>query len=161
MNRSLENRPAVGLLIQTQSLTKLYGVVLGVNDLTLDVPRGVLGLLGPNGAGKSTFMKLVMGQLRPSEGSIRVLGEVPWRNVRLYRRVGFCHEHDAFYDFLTGLEFVTVLARMNGMAPREARDRSAATLERVGEQVIDVGDAELFVIPPPNIQSLVVLLDEN
>lgn len=121
-----------GWLIETESLTKLYGVVLGVNDLSLQIPQGVMGLLGPNGAGKSTFMKLVMGQLRPSEGRLRVLGEDPWRNVRLYRRIGFCPEYDAFYNFLTGLEFVAVLARMHGMPPREARDRAATAMERVG-----------------------------
>jgi ABC-2 type transport system ATP-binding protein len=77
-------------------------------------------------------MKLVMGQLRPSEGRIRVLGEAPWRNVRLYRRIGFCPEYDAFYNFLNALEFVALLARMHGMPRHEARDRAAAALERVG-----------------------------
>ncbi|MEX0712144.1 MAG: ABC transporter ATP-binding protein [Pirellulales bacterium] len=120
------------LLIQTVSLTKLYGVVLGLNDLTLNLPPGVHGLLGPNGAGKSTFLKLVMGLLKPTEGSIRVLGKRPWDNPRLLRLVGYCPEHDAFYHNLTGLEFVTVLARMGGFGRAEARRRAAEALGRVG-----------------------------
>jgi len=119
-------------LIEARSLTKLYGVVIGVNDVTLDLPPGVRGLLGPNGAGKSTFLKLITGQLRPTEGEVRVFGEVPWNNPGLFRRIGFCPEQDAFYDFLTGLEFVTALARMGGLPAGEARRRAEETLRRVG-----------------------------
>lgn len=120
------------MLIEARSLTKLYGVVIGVNDVTLDLPPGVRGFLGPNGAGKSTFLNLVTGQLRPTEGEVRVFGERPWNNPELFRRVGFCPEQDAFYDFLTGLEFVTALARFSGYDAEEARRRAAAVLERVG-----------------------------
>src|SRR5574339_216641 len=99
-------------LIRATALTKLYGVVIGLNDVTIDLPRGVRGLLGPNGAGKSTFLKLITGQLRPTEGEVRVLGERPWSNPELFRRVGFCPEQDAFWDFLSAREFVTALGRM-------------------------------------------------
>jgi ABC-2 type transport system ATP-binding protein len=119
-------------LIEARNLTKLYGVVIGVNDVTLDVPMGVRGLLGPNGAGKSTFLKLITGQLRPTEGEIRVLGERPWNNPDLFRRVGFCPEQDAFYTFLTAFEFVETLARLAGYDPAEAKRRAGAALERVG-----------------------------
>jgi len=119
-------------LIETRNLTKLYGAVIGVNDATLDVPKGVRGLLGPNGAGKSTFLKLVTGQLKPTEGRLTVLGERPWNNPELFRRVGFCPEQDAFYGFLTGFEFVKTLARLSGFDPAEAARRSEASLARVG-----------------------------
>lgn len=119
-------------LIQTQSLTKLYGLVLGVNDLTLSLPAGVHGLLGPNGAGKSTLLKLVTGQLKPTQGRIRVMGERPWNNHGLYRRMGYAPEHDGFYPFLTALEFVTLLARTSGFDPAAARRRAAEALGRVG-----------------------------
>lgn len=119
-------------VIEARALTKLYGVVIGVNDVTLDLPPGVRGFLGPNGAGKSTFLKLVTGQLRPTEGEVRVFGERPWGNPGLFRRVGFCPEQDAFYDFLTGLEFVTVLARAGGLDAPTARRKAEEALERVG-----------------------------
>ena len=66
--------------IATEHLSKWYGQVSGLNDVTVSVPPGITGLLGPNGAGKSTFMKLVTGQLKPSKGSVRVLGEPIWGN---------------------------------------------------------------------------------
>ena len=118
-------------LLEAEALTKLYGVVIGVNDVTLELEPGVIGLLGPNGAGKSTLLKLISGQLRPTEGEIRVLGERPWSNTRLYRQLGFCPEQDAFYDTLTGLQFVTSLGRLSGLG-RQARIRAEEALEMVG-----------------------------
>ena len=120
------------LLLETRALTKLYGVVIGVNDMTLQVPRGVHGLLGPNGAGKSTFLKLITGQLRPTEGSIRVLGQDPWNNPALFRRIGYCPEHDAFWDFLTALEFVTTCAQLAGLSRDEAPAAAEHALRRCG-----------------------------
>lgn len=119
-------------LIETRGLTKLYRLVIGVNDVTLTLEPGVHGLLGPNGAGKSTLLKLITGQLRPTMGSIRVLGEVPWNNAPLLRRIGYCPEVDAFYDFMSGLDFVATLARLQGFAEPEARDRAARAMESVG-----------------------------
>jgi ABC-2 type transport system ATP-binding protein len=118
-------------LLQAEALTKLYGVVIGVNDVTLELEPGVIGLLGPNGAGKSTLLKLITGQLRPTVGSLRVLGERPWSNTRLYGRLGFCPEQDAFYDTLTAHQFVTSLGRLSGLG-REAGARAEAALEMVG-----------------------------
>ena len=77
-------------IVTAEHLSKWYGQVIGLNDVTLTVPSGITGLLGPNGAGKSTFMKLVTGQLRPSKGSISVLGESIWQNSEIYFRIGFC-----------------------------------------------------------------------
>jgi ABC-2 type transport system ATP-binding protein len=105
-------RPPV---VAARHLSKWYGQVSGLNDVTVAVPPGITGLLGPNGAGKSTFMKLITGQLRPSKGEVRVLGEPIWGNPALYQRIGFCPEQDAFYDRMTGLEWVAALARLGGM----------------------------------------------
>jgi len=99
--------------------------------VTVSVPPGITGLLGPNGAGKSTFMKLITGQLRPSKGSVSVLGEPVWNNPAQYFRIGFCPEQDAFYDRMTGLEWVTALARLNGVTTGEARDAAMRALEAV------------------------------
>ena len=117
--------------IATEQLSKWYGQVSGLNDVTVSVPPGITGLLGPNGAGKSTFMKLVTGQLRPSKGSVRVLGEPIWGNYEIYRRVGFCPEQDAFYDRMTGREWVTALVGLNGLSPEEASASAHRALEAV------------------------------
>jgi ABC-2 type transport system ATP-binding protein len=118
-------------VIEADHLSKWYGQVIGLNDVTVSVPPGVTGLLGPNGAGKSTFMKLVTGQLRPSKGSIRLLGEPIWGNPQLYFRVGFCPEQDAFYDRMTGLEWVSALVRLNGMNEAQAAAAATRALETV------------------------------
>jgi ABC-2 type transport system ATP-binding protein len=114
--------------IATEHLSKWYGQVSGLNDVTVSVPSGITGLLGPNGAGKSTFMKLVTGQLRPSKGSILVLNEPIWGNHELYRRIGFCPEQDAFYDRMTGAEWVTALVGLNGFSEKDAVEATRRAL---------------------------------
>lgn len=121
----------MGSLVTARGMTKLFGIVIGVNDVSLDLEPGVIGLLGPNGAGKSTFLKLLTGQLRPTEGTIEVFGEKPWNNMPLLSRIGLCPEHDSFYDSMTALEFVTSLGNVSGLG-RDSRSRAEAALARVG-----------------------------
>jgi len=123
-------------VVTAQHLSKWYGQVIGLNDVTLVVPPGITGLLGPNGAGKSTFMKLITGQLEPSQGTISVLGEPIWGNPALYFRIGFCPEQDAFYDRMTGLEWVTALVGLNGVSAEEA-----LRLARRALDLVDLTDA--------------------
>jgi ABC-2 type transport system ATP-binding protein len=118
-------------VVAAEHVSKWYGQVIGLNDVTVNVPPGITGLLGPNGAGKSTFMKLITGQLKPSTGSMRVLGEAIWANPGLYRRIGFCPEQDAFYDRMTGLDWVTGLVRLNGYGEKDARDAAHRALTQV------------------------------
>jgi ABC-2 type transport system ATP-binding protein len=118
-------------LVAADHLSKWYGQVIGLNDVSVAVPPGITGLLGPNGAGKSTFMKLITGQLKPSKGSVTVLGEPIWRNPKLYHRIGFCPEQDAFYDRMTGREWVTALVRLNGVTETEAAAMAARAIEDV------------------------------
>ena len=120
-----------GAVIDAQQVSKWYGQVIGLNDVTVAVPRGITGLLGPNGAGKSTFMKLVTGQLKPSKGRVTVFGEPIWGNPALFFRIGFCPEQDAFYDRMTGLEWVTALVRLNGLDDGAARTAASVALQRV------------------------------
>ena len=118
-------------IVQAAQLSKWYGQVSGLNDVTAAIPPGITGLLGPNGAGKSTFMKLITGQIKPSKGTVKVFGEAIWNNPNIYRRVGFCPEQDAFYERMTGLEWVTALVRLNGFSDAEAADAAARALEKV------------------------------
>jgi len=127
-SQTLRSAPAI---ITTEHLSKWYGQVIGLNDVTLDVPPGVTGLLGPNGAGKSTLLKLVTGQLKPSQGRVRVWGESVWGNPGIYVRIGFCPEQDAFYDRMTGLEWVTALLVLNGLDNPEAMARASRAIESV------------------------------
>jgi ABC-2 type transport system ATP-binding protein len=124
---SIAARPVV----EADHLSKWYGQVIGVNDITVAVPPGVTGLLGPNGAGKSTFMKLMTGQLKPSKGLIRVLGEPVWRNPRIFARLGLCPDQDAFYDRMTGAEWLAALVRLNGYGEQQASDAAHRALEAV------------------------------
>jgi ABC-2 type transport system ATP-binding protein len=123
-------------VVALDKVSKWYGQVIGLNDVTLTVPPGITGLLGPNGAGKSTFMKLITGQLKPSKGSVSVLGEPIWENPALYVRLGFCPEQDAFYDRMTGLEWVSTLVRLNGVSEAES-----VSLARRAIETVDLTDA--------------------
>src|SRR5205814_3746790 len=127
--RSGDRRVTTSAIVAADHLSKWYGQVIGLNDVTLSVPSGITGLLGPNGAGKSTFLKLITGQLKPSKGELTVLGERIWRNPEMYQRIGFCPEQDAFYDRMTGLEWVTALSRLNGVGDAAARDMGRRALE--------------------------------
>jgi ABC-2 type transport system ATP-binding protein len=118
-------------ILVAEHVSKWYGQVIGLNDVSVTVPSGITGLLGPNGAGKSTFMKLITGQLRPSKGHVTVLGQPIWRNPALYFHIGFCPEQDAFYDRMTGLEWVAALARLNGLDESSARSAAGRALETV------------------------------
>jgi ABC-2 type transport system ATP-binding protein len=118
-------------LVVADHLSKWYGQVIGLNDVSVSIPPGITGLLGPNGAGKSTLMKLLTGQLKPSKGTITVLGEPVWANPGLFFRIGFCPEQDAFYDRMTGVEWVAGLARLTGLAERPSIDAANVALARV------------------------------
>jgi ABC-2 type transport system ATP-binding protein len=118
-------------VVAADHLSKWYGQVIGLNDITTTVPAGITGLLGPNGAGKSTFMKLMTGQLRPSQGSVTVLGEPIWGNPALYFRIGFCPEQDAFYESMSGLEWVSALVRLNGADEAESTRLARQALDLV------------------------------
>ena len=123
--------PVVATVVATDHLSKWYGQVIGLNDVTLSVSGGVTGLLGPNGAGKSTLLKLITGQLKPSQGTVRVLGEPVWGNPAIYLRMGVCPEQDAFYDRMTGCEWLVALLRLQGYDDRAATDAAVAALEQV------------------------------
>ena len=127
---------ALAPIVVTGHLSKWYGQVIGLNDVTVTIPPGITGLLGPNGAGKSTFMKLMTGQLKPSQGTIRVLGESIWGNPSIYQRMGFCPEQDAFYERMTGAEWIAALMRLNG-----ADEREAAALAQRALETVDLAEA--------------------
>ena len=131
---------AVSAGLELVRASRWYGQVIALNDVTTTIAPGVTGLLGPNGAGKSTFLKLLAGQLRPSQGEVRVLGLPAWGSPELFHRVGLCPETDAFWEGLTGMQFVTALLRLTGFdeaecrAPRGGRARADGPARGEGPQ---------------------------
>ncbi len=119
-------------MIELQNVSRWYGQVIGLNDVTCTIPTGLTALLGVNGAGKSTLMRLVTGQIKPTTGSVSVLGHTPFSNPDVYKVLGYCPEIDSFYEHMSGREFVRLLARMAGYGPVEANRRTDAMIERVG-----------------------------
>jgi ABC-2 type transport system ATP-binding protein len=114
-----------GATIALGGVSRWYGNVVAVNAISFEASPGITGLLGPNGAGKSTILHLLAGLLSPSAGSVSVLGEDPWRNPGLYRRVALVPEREAVYERLTGHEFVLACARLQGLGDPEAAARRA------------------------------------
>lgn len=120
-------------LITAVGLTKRFGPVTAVSDLTLDVAPGVVGLVGANGAGKSTLLKILLGLLPATSGSASVLGlDVATEGEAVRARVGYMPEHDCTPPDVSATEFVVHLARMSGLPTAAARERTADVLRHVG-----------------------------
>jgi ABC-2 type transport system ATP-binding protein len=119
--------------IELRNVSRWYGNVVAVNDITMTIGPGVTGLLGPNGAGKSTVLHLIAGFLAPSRGELTVDGAASWRNPGLYRTVGLVPERDSVYAFLTGKEFVVATARLHELADPAAAARRAIAIVDMAE----------------------------
>ena len=118
--------------LEVQDLSRWYGEVIGLSGASFTLEPGVTGLLGPNGAGKSTLLKVLTGQIRPSRGGVRILGEVPWGNPDLFHRVGYCPETDSIYPELGAREFIAAMLGLAGLSASEATQKAAEALTRTG-----------------------------
>ena len=118
-------------ILQARELSRWYGIVMGLNNVTFDLEPGLTGLVGPNGAGKSTLLQIITGQLQPSSGTLTVFGETPWNNPRLLRRVGYVPEREAVHQELRPLDWLRGLALLSGLSPQQAGARSVVALEKV------------------------------
>ncbi len=155
------------ITIELRNVSRWYGNVVAVNDITMTMGPGVTGLLGPNGAGKSTVLHMIAGFLEPSRGELTVGGAASWRNPEIFRTIGLVPERDSVYAFLTGAEFVAATAKLHelpdpGAAARraieivemvEAQDRRISTYSKGMRQRIKVAAA---LVHDPEV----VLLDE-
>jgi ABC-2 type transport system ATP-binding protein len=120
-------------LIKTDLLTKRYGKVTAVSQLSLEIEPGVVGLVGANGAGKSTFIKMVLGLLPPTAGTACVLDfDIATDGAEIRERVGYMPEHDCLPPDVSATEFVVHMARLAGLPKTAARERTADTLRHVG-----------------------------
>jgi len=123
-----EGRVVTGEAVELANVSRWYGNVVAVNDISFRLDGGVTGLLGPNGAGKSTILHMIGGFLAPSSGAVTVGGSPSWRHPEMYRRIGLVPEREAVYPFLTGREFAVANARLQGMAPPQAAEAAARAI---------------------------------
>ena len=149
------------------NVSRWFGNVVAVNDITMTIGPGVTGLLGPNGAGKSTLINMMGGFLPPSSGTVTLDGEVVWRHEAIYRRIGIVPEREAMYDIVTGWEFVLANAKLHRLPdPAAAARRALETVQMTDAQDRDISTyskgmkqrvkmATALVHDPP-----VLLLDE-
>jgi ABC-2 type transport system ATP-binding protein len=127
------------ITIEVKDVSKWYGDKVAVSDLSFSLGPGVTALLGSNGAGKTTTLKMLTGLLRPSKGTVQVLGQEVLANPPLYRRIGVVPEHEGLYPFLSALEFVELAARLYHLPnPREAARSALQTVE-----LLDAADRKL------------------
>src|SRR5215831_10439274 len=115
-----------------ENVSKFYGEVLGVNRVNLSLPPGVTSLVGPNGSGKTTLMNLVTGLVRPTQGSISVLGLTPDEPEEFFRLVGYCTQFDSFSKGVTGFSFIHQSLLLRGLSNQEARHLALEAIERLG-----------------------------
>lgn len=162
------NRGSADNVISLDSVSKWFGNVVAVSDISFGISGGITGLLGPNGAGKTTLLRLMCGLASPSEGDVRLLGMDPRIEHSVYGRIGIMSEHESAYNFLTGEEYVRLTARLKSVASEEAnvnhaidqvemgfaKDRRISTYSRGMKQRIRlaaalVGDPEMLLLDEP------------
>lgn len=128
-------------LIIFDDVSKFYGEILGVNRVNLQIAPGITSLVGPNGAGKSTLMNLMTGLLRPTRGTVRLLGIPTDQPEQLFRKVGYCTQFDSFPRGLTGREFISSFLLVHGFERKRAAELSEIALERV--DLLDAADRKV------------------
>ena len=128
-------------LIIFDDVSKFYGEILGVNRVNLAIAPGITSLVGPNGAGKSTVMNLMTGLLRPTRGTISLLGIPTDRPDELFRKVGYCTQFDSFPRGVTGREFLNSFLLVHGYDRKKANELTDVALDRVN--LLDAGDRKV------------------
>ena len=119
--------------IELRNVSRWYGNVVAVNDVTMTVGPGITGLLGPNGAGKTTLLNLMAGFLAPSRGELTVGGQPSWRHPVVFRTLGLVPERDSVYAFLTGIDFVRSTAKLHQLPDPDAAARRAIGIVEMAE----------------------------
>jgi ABC-2 type transport system ATP-binding protein len=139
--RNPDPQAAIRNSLVLDNVSKFYGEILGVNRVNLSIGPGITSLVGPNGAGKSTLMNLMTGLLRPTRGTISILGIPTDRPEELFRKVGYCTQFDSFPRGVTGREFIKSFLLVHGYDNKQAEDFTVTALERVN--LLDAADRKV------------------
>jgi len=118
-------------IVQADNLSRFYGMILGLNNVSFTIRPGITGVVGPNGAGKTTLFRLVLGQIQPSSGELLVFRERPWNNAAVQSRIAYCPESEVMPAGLRPLEWLVGLGMISGLSAADANQRARAALERV------------------------------
>ena len=118
--------------ISLENVTKNYGKVQGISNISVEIKPGLTGILGPNGAGKSTLMKIILGLSRPSIGRVSVMGNDPFTDWKQRNKIGFVPEYDCFYEHMSGLDYVTYFLQMHNYNLQEANEMARISLAELG-----------------------------
>jgi ABC-2 type transport system ATP-binding protein len=139
-NSSVASPPADTMIV-FEGVSKFYGEILGVNRVNLQIAPGITSLVGPNGSGKTTLMNLMTGLLRPTRGSIRVLGITPDEPEAIFRKLGYCSQFDSFPRGATAREFIEFYLRVHGYTKQETVELTQQALERVS--MVEAADRKI------------------
>jgi ABC-2 type transport system ATP-binding protein len=118
-------------IAQAENVSRFYGMILGLNNVSFTIHQGITGIVGPNGAGKTTLFRLLTGQIRASSGSLSVFGAEPWCNPAVQARIGYCPESEVVPSGVRSIDWLVGLGMISGLSGRDAKARAHAALERV------------------------------
>jgi ABC-2 type transport system ATP-binding protein len=118
-------------IAEGENLSRFYGMILGLNNVSFAIRPGITGVVGPNGAGKTTLFRLLLGQIRPSSGEIRVMGERPWNNPMVQARIAYCPEAETVPAAIGAFDWLVALAMISGLSAGNAKSRARSNLDRV------------------------------
>ena len=119
-------------MLEFEGVTKLYKSVIGVNDISLKLDKGSYGLLGTNGSGKTTLINLILGQLKPTIGQVKIFGINPWKNQSALTKIGYCPAVEPMYPSVSGIQWAAYLVELQGFTRHEAWQRAKSCLQTVG-----------------------------
>ena len=123
--------PVAEPIVRGESLSRFYGMILGLNNVSFSIRPGITGIIGPNGAGKTTLFRLLLGQIRPSSGTLSVFGQDPWNNPLVQAQLAYCPEAESVPGGIGAFDWLVALGMISGLSSIEAKSRARTNLDRV------------------------------